>query len=284
MPVRSSTQCSKPVTSAAKLVGCSAALSGGRTQLGLVVPASVLHSGVRQTSCCWRRGSPAGCCASGRYRGTAPSRWKIWLIRSSARASSALPCARHRHAPRHLGEAELLEIAGVEVVVGEVLGEEAVVLGGQRAGLVLQPVGQHARLVEQHQARALRHQLGVGAVADGDADRAARQVEHAGHRQLARADHGRLRPVVVRADEAHLAVALGVVAHGGDGEIDAVLGQQRNAGGGIDAHEVDVDAQHAADRQRHVDLVALALVAGRGWRTADSSRACRRGSSWRTGS
>ena len=169
--------------------------------------------------------------------------------------------ARHGHAPRHLGEAELLEIAGVEIVVGEVLGEEAVVLRRQGAGLVLQAVGQHARLVEQHEARALRHQLGVRAVADGDAHRAARQVEHAGHGKLARADNGRLRPIVVRADEAHLAVALGVVAHGGDGEVDAILGQQRDAGGCIDAHEVDIDPQHASDRQRHVDLVALTPVA-----------------------
>ena len=106
-----------------------------------------------------------------------PSRWKIWLIRSSARASSALPLARHRHAPRHLGEAELLlDSAAAKAGIGEVLGEEAVVLRGQRAGLVLQPVGQHARLVEQHEARALRDQLGVRAVADGDADGAARQV------------------------------------------------------------------------------------------------------------
>ena len=65
----------------------------------------------------------------------------------------------------------------------------------------------------------------------------------------------------MRPDEARLAVALGVVAHGGDDEVDAILGQQRDAGRRVDANELDLDAEPAADGLRHVDLVALALVA-----------------------
>src|SRR5438045_1289604 len=45
MPVDDANQFSKSVTLSAKPVGCSAALSAGRTQAGLVLPVPVLHSG-----------------------------------------------------------------------------------------------------------------------------------------------------------------------------------------------------------------------------------------------
>src|SRR3954452_15872121 len=52
MPVDDANQFSKSVTLSAKPVGCSAALSAGRTQAGLVLPVPVLHSGCRQTARC----------------------------------------------------------------------------------------------------------------------------------------------------------------------------------------------------------------------------------------
>ena len=47
----------------------------------------------------------------------------------------------------------------------------------------------------------------------------------------------------MRPNEADLAVALGVVAHGRDDDIDAILGELRNAGGCVDADEVGIDAK-----------------------------------------
>ena len=139
-------------------------------------PPAVLQSGPLPDALLAARGRPCRCGACGANSRNMPSRWKIWLIRSSARASLSLPVARHRHAPRHLGKAELLLEARGEGRIGEVVGEEAVVLCGQGAGLVLQPLGQHARLVEQHEPGAVRHQLGVRAVAHRDADGAAGNV------------------------------------------------------------------------------------------------------------
>ena len=175
MPVRASTQRSNAETLPAKLVGSSAVLSAGSTQAGLALPLSVLQSGRFQTARCRSR-KPVPMRFSLAMSRNTPSRWKIWLIRSSARGQAIAAGPRDRHAPRDLGEAELLVETRREVGFGEVVGEEAVVLGGERAGLVAQAVGQHARLVEQHQARVLRDDLGVRAVADGDADGAAGDV------------------------------------------------------------------------------------------------------------
>ncbi len=71
----------------------------------------------------------------------------------------------------------------------------------------------------------------------------------------------RLRLIVVRADEAHLGVALGVVAHGRDGEVDLVVGEQRDAAGGIDPREHRLDAEMPGQLARHVDIVARPDIA-----------------------
>ena len=64
----------------------------------------------------------------------------------------------------------------------------------------------------------------------------------------------------MRPDEAHLAVALGVVAHRGDHQVDAVLADHRDAGGGVDAVELHLDAEPFGDGVCNVDLVAGPLV------------------------
>ena len=104
----SRTQLSKAVTWAAKR---------RRLQHRPRAPAGRRRDWCCRCRCCTRAGSrpPAGARGSRvpmRFARAisrkTPSRWKIWLIRSSARASLSLPAQRHRHAPRHLGEAELL--------------------------------------------------------------------------------------------------------------------------------------------------------------------------------
>lgn len=59
----------------------------------------------------------------------------------------------------------------------------------------------------------------------------------------------------MRPDEAHLPVALRVVAHGGEHDVYAVLAKQRDPRGGIDTGEGRLDAQPAGQRTRHIDVV-----------------------------
>jgi hypothetical protein len=58
-----------------------------------------------------------------------------------------------------------------------------------------------------------------------------------------------------------LAVTLGVVPHGRNGDVDAILAEQRNAGGGIDADEGGRDTETLGQGAAYVDVVAAADVA-----------------------
>ena len=91
-------------------------------------------------------------------------------------AQLAGPLRGDGHAPRHLGETELYVIAAAEIGLCQVIGEKAVILCRQRAGVVLQSRRQDTGSVEQHQARAAGDHLRVGAIADGDADAAAGEI------------------------------------------------------------------------------------------------------------
>ena len=166
------------------LEGRHAAGEGRRLQLGVERRQDAGVVGAARARCCSPGAAQTACCCSRKavpmrcWRPSSrnmPSRWKIWLIRSSARASLSLP-SRAPPCPTAPGRSRTSGRSARRRRIGEGLGEEAVVLCGQRAGLVLQPLGQHARLVEQHEPRALGDQLGVGAVADGDADGAAGNV------------------------------------------------------------------------------------------------------------
>ena len=65
----------------------------------------------------------------------------------------------------------------------------------------------------------------------------------------------------MRPDKPHLAVALGIVAHRGDGEIDLVVRQQWNAAGGVDAGELGRDAQAFGHGAADIDIIANAFLA-----------------------
>ena len=62
----------------------------------------------------------------------------------------------------------------------------------------------------------------------------------------------------MRADEAGLPVALGVVAHGRYGKVDTIFGEQRNAIGRRYVGEFDIDGQTSGDSLRDIDVVTLA--------------------------
>ena len=107
----------------------------------------------------------------------------------------------------------------------------------------------------------MRDDLGIRAVADGDADGAAGDVRPVLHGKRPRAHDRRLGLIVVRANEANLAIALGVVAHGGHDDVDAIVGEQGDAGGRIDTGEDRLDTKALGHRACHIDIVAAADVA-----------------------
>jgi len=165
--------------------------------------------------------------------------------------------ANDGHAPRHLGKAKLLNEARGEGRIDEIGGEETVILCRQQAGLVHQPSRQQAGFVEQHEPHVVGHEFGVGSVADRAANAASRDIRPAGHRETSRSDDRRLRLIIMRPDEAHLSVALRIVAHGRDRKIDAVFGEQRNAGRGVHPKKLGFDTEPFRDGARDIDLVAL---------------------------
>src|SRR5271154_4215943 len=61
----------------------------------------------------------------------------------------------------------------------------------------------------------------------------------------------------MRANKAHLALALGAVAHCRDSEIDAVIGQHRDPGRRLDLDEIDVHPELLRDGGCDVDFVTL---------------------------
>ena len=68
------------------------------------------------------------------------------------------------HSPGHLRKAELRGISSGKARIGEVGCKETVVLRRQRTALVIEPIGQADRVIEQHQAGIVRDQLGVRSV------------------------------------------------------------------------------------------------------------------------
>ena len=107
--------------------------------------------------------------------------------------------------------------------IGEMERKKTVVLHCKAASLVAQPFWQCARVLIQHQARTLRANLRVRAIADGHADGTPHNVAPVLDRDGFRSDQNGLRLVIVRTDKARLFVALFVMAHGGDSDIDAIF-------------------------------------------------------------
>ena len=264
MPVRDSNQASKAATLPAKGVGFSSASSGGSTQAGLALPASVLQSGRCQTACCCSRKAGADAVLAAELEEHAVAMEDLAdQVERAGQLRAAV--AGDRHAPRHLREAELLLVTRA-AKAGSVK-DWAKKLSSCAARVQVSSFSRSGR------TPASSNSISRAPCATSSAFEPLPTVTqtvrpgmsfHSETPSDARADDGGLGPVVVRPDEARLAVALGVVAHGGDGEVDAVLGQQRDAGRRVDADELDLDAELAADRQRHVDLVALARLAGAG--------------------
>ena len=129
-------------------VGSSTAESAGKTQAGSVLPVAVLHSLALQETCAdmvLLRDLQELAIAMENLAD------QIERLRQPIRTRGQ----RHSDAPGHLGKAELLVEASGKRRVGEIVGEEAVVLRGQRTDLVAQPVGQYAGFVEQHQTRTV---------------------------------------------------------------------------------------------------------------------------------
>src|SRR5262249_38224798 len=108
--------------------------------------------------------------------------------------------ARDTHSPWYWGKAEFLGKADGKGRIGEVIGEKTVVLRRQSAGLVAKAFRQTARLIEQHQPGALRHQFGIRCVADSGAGGPAANVLPVGQCQLAWSDEYCLGPVIMWPD------------------------------------------------------------------------------------
>ena len=156
-------------TCGAKLVAGGSATSAGRTQAGSLLAAMPVQPGSRQRSCCCSRKLVKTLVASGESQELAVAMHD--LADQLQRLGETLAVRLgHGHAPRHRIEAELPLEAVRERRIAEIGREEAVILRREEAGLVLQPLRQFAGVVEQQQPRAVRDKLGVGVIADGDAD------------------------------------------------------------------------------------------------------------------
>ena len=83
---------------------------------------------------------------------------------------------RDGHAPWQRPECQLHFIAGRKLRPREGSGEEAVVLGDEGAVALLQLLLKMVWRVEQQQPDVMLHQLGVGVVADRDADRGSGKI------------------------------------------------------------------------------------------------------------
>ena len=71
-----------------------------------------------------------------------------------------------------------------------------------------------------------------------------------------RADNHGLRCVVVGSDESHLAVALHVVTHRRDDEIDVAVGDQRNTGLGVHGDRHEANVKKVGDATGDIDFEA----------------------------
>ncbi len=104
-------------------------------------------------------------------------------------------------------------------------------------------------------------QLRVGGIADRLADGMAGGGGEGADGDRARPDDGGMRGVVVRVDEAGLSIAQSSVAHGDDGEVDAILGQQGDTIGRGDGDEGRRYAELLGDAFRDRNLKPRGAIA-----------------------
>ena len=153
MPRWWSSQARAASTCGAKLVAGGSTTSAGRTQAGSLLAAMPAQPGWRHSSCCCSRKAVKISLRRASARNS-PSRCMIWLISSSAwakRSLSALGTAM----PQGTGsKPNFRSKRDANAGFAEIGREEAVVLRGEEAGLVLQAARQPAGIVEQQQSRS----------------------------------------------------------------------------------------------------------------------------------
>lgn len=143
--------------------------------------------------------------------------------------------------------------------------QQAVVVGRQGAGACADLLDEPAGTGEQHQPSAVHRELGIGGVADGDADRATGQGIETAHRRQLRLfrtddDGGGLE--VMRSHEQRLRIPLHRMAGGGDERIHAVFAQHHHAVGGADGNEAHLHAHAFGEQPGQRRLEALRTVVG----------------------